>query len=174
MSVSLGKAIAYFREDKKGWSQSDLANNTGIPQPTISLYESQKRNPSKENLEKLVVALQVTISELEIKAKELNKEELNKIVTRPLSSISTHRKKDEINFYITEDIYVSLRSVVSTISEEHSNVNELKDTPINQIVEKVVYMYLLENNEVLQSIITKKLKDHQNEVSSLIEKLNSY
>lgn len=48
--------------ERKGWTQTDLAYFSGIPQPTISAYESGTVRPSKACLIGLTQILGVDLS----------------------------------------------------------------------------------------------------------------
>lgn len=50
---------------KKGWSQNQLAELTGISQTTISEMENGKRNKMYNNIKKLAQVLGVTMEQLE-------------------------------------------------------------------------------------------------------------
>lgn len=50
--------------DKRGWSQEDLAEASGVSTGQISLIESRKSAGSPETLEKLAKALQIEVGEL--------------------------------------------------------------------------------------------------------------
>lgn len=39
----MGERIRMMREDVRGWTQSDLAERSGVDQPNISNYEGERR-----------------------------------------------------------------------------------------------------------------------------------
>ncbi|WP_371261528.1 helix-turn-helix domain-containing protein [Bacillus sp. MUM 116] len=50
---------------EKGWTQFELAEKSGVPQPTISQIESgNRRYPTHENIKKIAKALEINIEEL--------------------------------------------------------------------------------------------------------------
>lgn len=50
----------------KGWTQTELAQKSGVPQPTISQIEKGNRKyPTHENMKKIAKALEVGIEELD-------------------------------------------------------------------------------------------------------------
>jgi transcriptional regulator with XRE-family HTH domain len=50
---------------EKGWTQLELAEKSGVPQPTISQIESgNRRFPTYENIKKIAKALEINIEEL--------------------------------------------------------------------------------------------------------------
>lgn len=61
--MSIGVNIKALRE-RFGYTQSDLAELTGISQPLIWYYESAKKIPSVVNAEKIAKVFNVTIEEL--------------------------------------------------------------------------------------------------------------
>lgn len=51
---------------EKGWTQLELAEKSGVPQPTISQIEKGNRKyPTHENIKKIARALEVDIKELD-------------------------------------------------------------------------------------------------------------
>ena len=56
------KGLTHWRE-KRGYSQEELAQRSGIPQPQISRYEHGQW-PGKDNLKKLAKALDVKSGDL--------------------------------------------------------------------------------------------------------------
>lgn len=57
------KKLKYYRE-KKNWSQTKLAEASGVSQTYISELEAGKKQPTIPIVKKLAVALGVTKSEL--------------------------------------------------------------------------------------------------------------
>lgn len=56
-------SIRFYRENKD-WSQTKLAEVTGIAQPTISAYESGDKEMMVETAAKIAKALNVSIDDL--------------------------------------------------------------------------------------------------------------
>jgi len=56
--MSTGKIIADLR-DKKGWSQSELADNSSVSRVMIGKYERDEAVPSLDAAKKLADALEV-------------------------------------------------------------------------------------------------------------------
>jgi transcriptional regulator with XRE-family HTH domain len=59
--------INWIREKRleRGWTQLELAQKSGVPQPTISQIESgNRRYPTYENIKKIAKALGINIEEL--------------------------------------------------------------------------------------------------------------
>ncbi len=48
---------------KRGWSEYELAKNTGIPQSTISTWYAKKQTPTIQTLDKLCKGLGITLSQ---------------------------------------------------------------------------------------------------------------
>lgn len=48
---------------KRGWSEYELAKNTGIPQSTISTWYAKKQPPTIQTLDKLCKGLGITLSQ---------------------------------------------------------------------------------------------------------------
>ena len=50
---------------EKGWTQFELAKQSGVPQPTISQIESGARKyPTHKNIKKIAKALEINMEEL--------------------------------------------------------------------------------------------------------------
>lgn len=60
---NIGEELKYQRE-VKGYSQSTLANETGISQQKISYYESNKHSPPIEDCIKLADFYDISLDEL--------------------------------------------------------------------------------------------------------------
>ena len=63
MMINYGEALKYQREIN-GFTQSGLANATGISQQKISYYESGKHSPPIEDCIKLADFYGITLDEL--------------------------------------------------------------------------------------------------------------
>lgn len=48
---------------KRGWSEYELAKNTGIPQSTISTWYSKKQTPTIQTIDKLCKGLGISLSQ---------------------------------------------------------------------------------------------------------------
>ncbi|WP_274655601.1 helix-turn-helix domain-containing protein [Paenibacillus humicola] len=54
------------QREKKGWSQLELAEKSGVPQPTLSGIErGERKYPTYENIKKIAIALEIDIKELD-------------------------------------------------------------------------------------------------------------
>lgn len=74
----------YIREQrmKKHWTQVDLSEKTGIPQQSLSMYESGKRKPGLQAVKKLAETLEIPEDELLKHASNTRENRYNKV---PLS-----------------------------------------------------------------------------------------
>ncbi|PEA01134.1 helix-turn-helix domain-containing protein [Bacillus cereus] len=79
MSETMGSRIQRIRKEK-GIKQFELAEAIGVNHTAISLYESGKREPRKEILEKIALATNVSVDYFYglTDNKVLNQEKLNK------------------------------------------------------------------------------------------------
>lgn len=57
------EAIKYYRE-KKGWTQTDLAEKLGIAKSTVSMWEIGERKPDIITLKKLAALFDCTADDL--------------------------------------------------------------------------------------------------------------
>lgn len=48
---------------KRGWSEYELAKNTGLPQSTISTWYAKNQTPTIQSLDKLCKGLGITLSQ---------------------------------------------------------------------------------------------------------------
>ena len=60
--IQIGNVIRELRV-RKGYSQKEMSELTGIPYSTYSNYENNNREPSKEQLQKIANALNIPLSE---------------------------------------------------------------------------------------------------------------
>jgi putative transcriptional regulator len=63
LQKQIGKRIIYLRE-KRGWSQSDLARESGKDRQAIEKLENGKVNPTAFSLYEISKALEVSLAEL--------------------------------------------------------------------------------------------------------------
>lgn len=68
-SITVGKAIAYFR-NKKGLSQEVLSGLADIGRSHLSAIERGERKPTLETLYRLCVAMDIKMSDVMIKIEE--------------------------------------------------------------------------------------------------------
>ena len=61
--ASLGLAI-FLARTLRGWSQTDLADASGLTSSMVSEYERGRRNPSKKSLESLLEAMDIPLESL--------------------------------------------------------------------------------------------------------------
>lgn len=61
--MNISKTIAALR-DKKGWSQTDLADNSGVSRVMIGKYERGEAVPSIDAAKKIADALEVSLDYL--------------------------------------------------------------------------------------------------------------
>jgi transcriptional regulator with XRE-family HTH domain len=63
MSETLGKKIKRLYEEK-GYDQQTFSQKSGIPQPTLSNIENDRRMPRRKTLEKIAKSLDTTVEKL--------------------------------------------------------------------------------------------------------------
>jgi len=97
---SLGEKLTFLRK-KKGWTQGELAEKSGVHHSLISLYEANKQIPHDKNLQKIAEALSVDTKEL-LESKEMQKE-----FTKEYPSVQNY-----IDFYSRRFIYVPILTKV--------------------------------------------------------------
>lgn len=61
--IKLGVKIKEFRTARQ-WTQKDLAEKLGLAKSTVSLYETNRREPETEILVKMANLFQVSVDEL--------------------------------------------------------------------------------------------------------------
>ena len=61
--MNIGQRIIELREEKK-WNTVDLAEQSGVSQPTISKIESGKTSPRLDSLLKIARAFEISLVEL--------------------------------------------------------------------------------------------------------------
>lgn len=177
MNLPIGKAILFFREMRE-MSQTDLEKYSGIQQSVISLYERQKRLPSMDNLLKISTALGISVDDIERKAIEIHGEK-DLIVT---SKIKDHQdvklqasprkirtaSGEQFDFFITEDISVSVRCVV----RDHSKRRIYRNNVITSITESVINKFLEDHYDEIQERMFEELHENKYEIDKLMEKVH--
>lgn len=79
-SLNISKRIIELRKSV-GWSQSELARQSGVTSAAISIIEKGKRNATLEVLKKLSKSLNVSLTDLAIEIpKDINKEKYDEDV----------------------------------------------------------------------------------------------
>jgi transcriptional regulator with XRE-family HTH domain len=54
----------FFRRDRRGWSQDELARASGLTQAQVATLEAGQANPTLRTVAKLATALSCTVGEL--------------------------------------------------------------------------------------------------------------
>lgn len=158
MKLNIGKAIAHFRE-ARGMTQTDLANVTGINQPTISQYERDKREPTEESLERITSALGITLGDIEQVALSVARGDFD-------NSIKVNRNHDT-DFYITDDIVISVRTVIRNTATHKS----YRNTIINEIIERALYRYMNNHYNEISDVILDELQRNKESIEVLLSEL---
>ena len=119
MGNTISENLSFFRR-KKGYTQKELAKNTGLSVSFISHIENKVSEPSEENLVKIADALDVSVSDLKVddNLKKLKNDdiELIKLLTKLTSN-----------------------SKISCKLEQSSNYRNLLSTNINDVNYKLIY-----------------------------------
>lgn len=71
----LGRLIREAREDR-GWTQTDLAEHSGVSRPTIQRYENAKTAPEFDKVRAIVLALDVDPREIPVALGLVTREEM--------------------------------------------------------------------------------------------------
>lgn len=123
----IGKAIAYYREQKE-WSTVQLAEESGLSQGSISLYENGKRNPSDDALERICSALGITLKTLKERAEHLAVQSYNKVSESRKESYGVRNsinkarhieriyRFNDFVFELNEDILISIKTNVHDVA----------------------------------------------------------
>lgn len=61
--LRFGQNLEFLRKEH-GWSQENIAGETGVSQSSISAYEHSTKNPSLEKASKIALALDVSLGEM--------------------------------------------------------------------------------------------------------------
>jgi len=112
--MDLAQKIRALRENK-GWTQSDLAEKSGVGKSSIQLYESGKGNITQLNLEKIASAFGVNISYF-----------INDKMSNGLS-ISVH--KSYPNMSISPEKSEKLQKMQTLIEEQENKLINLRFFP---------------------------------------------
>jgi len=102
--MNTGKILAALR-DKKGWSQSDLADNSGVSRVMIGKYERDEAVPSIDAAKKIADALNVSLDQLvgEVSLDSFDKKNIQRL--QDLEHLEDDKKKtlfDLIDTYIRD------------------------------------------------------------------------
>jgi transcriptional regulator with XRE-family HTH domain len=189
----IGKAIAYYRE-QKGWTTTQLANETGLSQGSISLYENGKRNPSDEAIDKIVSSLGIDLDILVTRAKIFSNEKADKVkeANPYVYSEEIHRerirRKHNINrfsdlvFELNPDVIVSINATVHDLIENVSYNNRRPVPPsvrrnssnlLAHLVEKVFKDFLNDNKDEIAYRMESELEKININAYQLIDELRN-
>lgn len=134
---NIGEKIANLRK-KRGMSQSQLAKELNIGTSTLGMYETGKRSPNPEMLNKLADYFHVSVDYLlgrEIKAEayyELSNKEKNDIALQAEKLMEGIESGENLNFYgepATEEQKERLLIAVQTAMEMNKRKAKKKFTP---------------------------------------------
>ena len=134
---NIGEKIANLRK-KRGMSQSQLAKELNIGTSTLGMYETGKRSPNPEMLNKLADYFGVSVDYLlgrEIKTEayyELSNKEKNDIALQAEKLMEGIESGENLNFYgepATEEQKERLLIAVQTAMEMNKRKAKKKFTP---------------------------------------------
>lgn len=134
---NIGEKIANLRK-KRGMSQSQLAKELNIGTSTLGMYETGKRSPNPEMLNKLADFFHVSVDYLlgrEIKTEayyELSNKEKNDIALQAEKLMEGIESGENLNFYgepATEEQKERLLIAVQTAMEMNKRKAKKKFTP---------------------------------------------
>ncbi|AXX75107.1 helix-turn-helix domain-containing protein [Lactobacillus reuteri] len=134
---NIGEKIANLRK-KRGMSQSQLAKELNIGTSTLGMYETGKRSPNPEMLNKLADYFHVSVDYLlgrEIKTEayyELSNKEKNDIALQAEKLMEGIESGENLNFYgepATEEQKERLLIAVQTAMEMNKRKAKKKFTP---------------------------------------------
>ena len=123
--MTTGERIRLFRKEQ-GLTQDDLAHKMGIKRGTLAQYESNRRNPKLEMLEKISGALGVEIGRLcgfssldeVLKATDPDaKEDLYKVAGAATQNIDIQSQREELESGIDKFNNVGREEAVKRIQE---------------------------------------------------------
>ena len=107
--AAFGKRLARIRKER-GFTQIELAEQTGIIQPVLSDYERGKLRPHPETLIRLAKALHVSADEiLGLAAAARKSLPINRRFLRRLQAVDTLPKRDQEALLRTIDAFLSAR-----------------------------------------------------------------
>lgn len=101
--MNTSESIKYFRQ-KRGITQKQLAEKTGLSIATIQGYEQNKYNPKLEQLRRIAAAFNVSMADLKPDLSIINTEELSTDITKGLALdelglLQDYRTLNEIGKY---------------------------------------------------------------------------
>ena len=106
--AALGSRLAQIRKER-GFTQSELAQRVGAPQPVISDYERGMLRVNPTMLAKLSEVLQVSADELLGRAPAAKQPPLNRRFFRRLQAVDKLPKRDQDALLRTIDAFLSAR-----------------------------------------------------------------
>ncbi|WP_276914038.1 helix-turn-helix domain-containing protein [Aneurinibacillus aneurinilyticus] len=159
---TIGKKVRNIRESK-GMTMEQLAEKSGLSQPTISLVENDKRRTT-ETLSKIAHALEVSLDD--ILSGTQPPDGMMRIMGR---QVRADRLKFAIDDYICY-IDVKTRIVKRNIDEDGRLISE-NNFDSSEIFQKAVMKVLRENIDDVFHIATESLRERRAQLLKELEEM---
>ena len=101
--MKTGKIIAELR-DNKGWSQTNLANHSGVSRVMVGKYEREEAIPSIDAAKKIADAFQVSLDYL---VGDGQHSSFDKKTVKRLEDITGFSKEDQEHIFYTIDALIN-------------------------------------------------------------------
>lgn len=163
----LGKAISRLRE-MKNMSQIDLSKASGIPQPTISNYESGKQSPSDRNLQRIATALDFSSANIRMESVKIRNEWAHGNGSIDISNYNP-LPNEPLETYITDNVSVSFRVAV----RDRNNPRPFRNNAVTSIVEQVLLGYLEANRDEIEELIANEVETSIGDVTKFLDELKN-
>lgn len=185
----IGKVITYYRE-QKGLTKTQLANELKVSLPTVSLWESGRRNPTDENLQLISNALGISISTLIEKSEEYSKtDEYARSNSELLFSenerlrIETERLRKrlytmhDVGLELAKDVLVGIDVKVFDINydafhKQYPMKRNRHKSAMSALLENVIRDVLIENIDDIKYRIERYLESEEVSIEKLLNDIN--